>query len=387
MAELAQPDNGSDPWAAFGGLTVLWWCVWAIRRRLARRSDPTLLPLCCALSGLGWVEVYRLDPDLGLRQAMWLALGLLVFVLTLWLVRDFRRLEDFRYLYFFAGIGLQLAVMIFGVEINGARLWFRFGSLQFQPVEVVKIFMILFLAAYFRRFRQWMHSDRQGRLPRRALLMLALGWMAALGVLVLQKDLGMALLFMGVFLAMFYVATGRAELVGAAGALFVVGAAVGYRLFGHVRVRVQAWLDPFAHAETGGYQMCQALFSLSWGGLFGTGLGMGKPQIVPEAATDFIFVALAEELGLLGAVAILLFVLLLVQRACRIAMACRDEFSALVGIGLATLLALQSLIIVGGTLKVIPMTGITLPFVSYGGSSMLANFLILALFERLADGD
>ncbi len=315
-----------------------------------------------------------------------MAFGLAVYGLTLVVVSNFRKLEEYRYLYFFGGIGLQLSVMFFGVEINGARLWFRFGGLQIQPVEVVKILLILFLAAYFRRFRQWMKRERGGRLPRRALAMLAIGWMAALGVLVLQKDLGMALLLMSVFLGMFFVATGRADLVAGAGMLFLVGAVVGYRLFGHVRVRVQAWLDPFAHADSGGYQMAQALYSLSWGGLFGTGWGRGQPNTIPEAPTDFVFVALAEELGLIGAVAILLLLLFLVQRACTICLARGDEFGLLVALGLATLLAVQSLIIVGGTLKVIPMTGITLPFVSYGGSSLLSNFLILAFLERLADG-
>lgn len=386
LARAGAGQDTADPWPTVGFVMGLWWAAWGILRWQNVTGDPLLLPVASFLSGMGLVEIYRLEPELGLKQAVWIGLGVVVMVALCLVLRDHRVLERYRYVYLLAGVALQLAVMLFGVEINGARLWFKFGSYQFQPVELVKILMILFLAAFLRRFRHWIRlglRSPEGRLPRRALFLLGLGWALAEGVLILQKDLGMALLFMGIFLTMFYIATGRTDLVATAGVLFLVGAWVGYLVFGHVQVRVQAWLDPFEHFQAGGYQMSQALFALSWGGLFGTGLGLGKPFLIPEAATDFIFVALAEELGLVGALALLCAIAVLVERGFRRALEAEDEFGTLLASGLAVLMAWQSLILIGGTLKLMPMTGITLPFVSYGGSSMVANFVVLALLLRI----
>ncbi|MCE7870585.1 FtsW/RodA/SpoVE family cell cycle protein [bacterium CPR1] len=387
LATRSPEFRGPPPWIWLVVQASAWLIASLVLRWKKAAGDPLLLPLACLLSGLGWVMVWRLDPTLGQRQSLWILVGLLAFILTALAVRDYRRLEDYKYLCLVCGVVLQLAVMLLGTEINGARLWFRVGGMQFQPVEVVKILMILFLAAFLRRYGRWMRLgllSREGRLPRRALLLLGLGWLAAEGVLILQKDLGMALLFMGIFLTMFYMATGRTDLVLVAGFLFVLGAVAGLLAFSHVRVRVYAWLDPFADAQNTGYQMSQALFSLGWGGLFGTGLGMGEPNRVPEAATDFVFVALAEELGFVGAVAILIAFMLLVTRSFRVAMRAPDEFGTLLAGGLSVLIAWQSLILIAGTVKLIPMTGITLPFVSYGGSSMLASFVILALLTRIS---
>jgi len=393
LAWLALGGSAAAPWLAFLGVAGSWWGTYVALRVGKVRGDPLLLPLACFLSGLGWVEVYRLDSALGLKQAIWLVLGCLLMAVMCFLVKDYRKLEDYRYLYLGAAVILQVAVMIFGVERNGARLWFEVGDFLFQPVEIVKILMILFLAAFLRQFRLWLKMSlwahtgplgRSARLPRRALVLLGLGWLIAEGVLVVQRDLGMALLFFGVFLSLFYIATGRLDLVAIVFALFVAGGFVGYFLFSHVQVRVQAWLDPFATPETGGYQMLQALFALSWGGVWGTGLGLGEPEIVPEAATDFIFVALCEELGLLGGLAVLVTLMLLVARVFRASIRATDEFATLLSAGLGFLLAWQSLILICGTLKLIPMTGITLPFVSYGGSATLANFALLALMQRLS---
>lgn len=393
LAWLALGGSAAAPWLAFLGVAGGWWGTYIALRIGKVRGDPLLLPLACLLSGLGWVEVYRLDSELGLKQAIWLVLGCVLLAVLCFLIKDYRKLEDYRYLYLGAAILLQASVMVFGVERNGARLWFQFGDFLFQPVEIVKILMILFVAAFLRQFRLWLKMSlwartgplgRSARLPRRALVMLGLGWLLAEGVLVVQRDLGMALLFFGVFLSLFYIATGRIDLVTLVFVLFLGGGWLGYQLFGHVQVRVQAWLDPFATPETGGYQMLQALFALSWGGLWGTGLGLGEPGIVPEAATDFIFVALCEELGLLGGVAILITLMLLVARVFRASIRATDEFATLLTAGLGFLMAWQSLILICGTLKLIPMTGITLPFVSYGGSSTLANFTLLALMQRLS---
>jgi cell division protein FtsW len=386
LCHLARPEVPL-PGVALAEILGAFWGAHALLAGARRRGDPLLLPLAALLCCLGWVMVWRLSPELGLKQATWILVGVAVFVAAARLPGDYRALEDYKYLFLLAGVLLQAAVMIFGVEINGARLWFRFGPVYFQPVEVLKVLLVVFLAAFLRQFRQWLRLgmlSREGRLPRRALLLLTLGWAAGEGVLVLQKDLGMALLLFGVFVAMFYISTGRTDLVAASGVLFLAGAWVCYGLFDHVRTRVLMWLDPFSDAQDRGFQMVQALCALAWGGLDGTGLGLGRPDLIPEAHTDFVFVALGEELGLLGAVALLVAVMVLVARAFRIALTAGDEFGTLLAAGLGTLLAWQTLVIVGGTLKLVPMTGITLPFMSYGGSSMLANFLVLGLLWRMA---
>jgi cell division protein FtsW (lipid II flippase) len=381
-----------SPWPSVALLLVAFWGGWAatLLRRLP--GDPLLLPLAAFLCSVGWLEVYRLgpavsSPGLGARQALWIALGVAVFALTICLLGDYRTLEDYKYSCLVGGVVLQVAVMFLGTEINGARLWFQIGPLLFQPVEVVKVLLVVFLAAFLRQFRHWIRLgllSPEGRLPRKALLLLGLGWACAEGVLVLQKDLGMALLLFGLFLSMFYVSTGRVDLVAVAGVFSAFGSWLCYHLFGHVRVRVGAWLDPFADAHGQGYQMSQALYSLAAGGLDGAGLARGRPFLVPEAYTDFVFVAVAEEWGMLGAVAVLVGFMFLITRAFRIALRAGDEFGTLLASGLAILVAWQTLIIVGGTLKLAPMTGITLPFMSYGGSSMLANFLILGLLWRIS---
>ena len=381
-----------SPWPSVGLLLGAWWVGWAASRLRRLPGDSLLLPLAALLCTSGWLEVYRLgpaigSPALGARQALWIALGVAVFVVILYLPVDYRSLEDYKYSCLLGGVALQVAVMFFGTEINGARLWFQVGPILFQPVEVVKILMVVFLAAFLRQFRHWIRLgllSPEGRLPRKALLLLGLGWALAEGVLVLQKDLGMALLLFGLFLSMFYVSTGRKDLVALASLGSAVGALGCYRFFGHVRVRVGAWLDPFADAHGEGYQMAQALYSLAAGGMDGTGLGMGRPFLVPEAYTDFLFVALAEEWGMLGAVAVLLVFMALVIRGFRTALRAGDEFGTLLAAGLSALVACQTLIIVGGTVKLAPMTGIALPFMSYGGSSMLANFLILGLLWRVS---
>lgn len=387
LASRAPEFRGTAPWGWFAAQAGSWLAIALILRLRKIEGDPLLMPLACLLAGLGWVMVWRLDPELGQRQAVWILVGLAAYLATALGLKDYRSLEHYKYLCLVCGVVLQVAVMLFGTEINGARLWFRIGGFQFQPVEAVKILMIIFLAAFLRRYARWISLgllSKDGRLPRRALMLLGIGWLAAEGVLILQKDLGMALLFMGIFLTMFYMATGRTDLVLVAGFLFVLGAVGGLLAFPHVRVRVHAWLDPFRDFQNTGYQMSQALFSLAWGGLFGTGLGLGEPTRVPEAATDFAFVALAEELGFLGAVAILIAFMLLVTRAFRVAMRARCEFGTLLAAGVAVLIAWQSLILIAGTIKLIPMTGITLPFVSYGGSSMVASFVMLALLRRIS---
>jgi cell division protein FtsW (lipid II flippase) len=345
-------------------------------------ADPYLLPLAGFLTAVGLTEIYRLNPDDAFRQGLWVVIGVALFALTLFALReDFRRLESYKYV-----IGLVALVLLvmpalpgIGREINGARLWVGAGSFQFQPGEFAKILMIVFLAGYLREKREVL---AQGRLKDFGPLLLI--WGGAMAVLVQTNDLGSGLLYFGIFLAMLYAATGRFVFVAGGMALFLAGAAFVYQLVPRVQDRVSIWIDPWPHAQDEAYQLVQSLFAIAFGGFAGTGLGRGTftnsdgSFLIPYLNTDFIYAALAHELGLVGIAAVLLVYMLFVSRGFRIAMLANDGFSKLLAAGLTFSFALQTFIIVGGVLRLIPLTGITLPFVSYGGSSLLANFVLLA---------
>ena len=345
-------------------------------------ADPYLLPLTGLLTAVGLTEIYRLGPTDAFRQGFWIVAGVGAFALTLILLRDdFRVLESYKYLFGISAVGLLMlpALPGFGETINGARLWVRFGPLQFQPGELAKVALIVFLAGYLREKREVL---AQGRLKDFGPLLLI--WGAAMLVIVETNDLGSALLYFGIFLAMLYVATGRALYVGIGMVLFVGGAAVAYHSIGHVRDRVDIWLDPWQDPHGKGYQLVQSSYSIAHGGFWGTGLGRGTftttggTGLIPQVNTDFIYSALAQELGLIGAAGVLLVYMVFALRGFRIALLAQDGFSKLLSAGLTFAFALQTFIIVGGLLRVIPLTGITLPFISYGGSSILANFILLA---------
>jgi cell division protein FtsW (lipid II flippase) len=359
-------------------------------------ADPYLLPMAGLLTGIGVTEIYRLNPTNAFRQGLWIVVALGAFAATLLVLhRDYRRLESYKYLFGLTAIGLLVlpAVPGLGTSVNGARLWIHFGSLQFQPGELAKVFLIVFLAGYLREKREVL---AQGRLKDFGPLLLI--WGGAMLVLVETNDLGSALLYFGIFLAMLYVATGRLLYVGLGAGLFVAGAAGVYHLVAHVRDRVTIWLHPWTdHAvycgingkmlprqDCASYQLVKSLYSVAHGNWFGTGLGKGTfettegHQLIPYLNTDFIYSALAQELGLVGVAALLLVYMLFVARGFKIAMLADDGFSKLLAVGLTFAFALQTFIIVGGILRLIPLTGITLPFVSYGGSSVVANFVLLA---------
>jgi cell division protein FtsW (lipid II flippase) len=345
-------------------------------------ADPYLLPLGGLLTAVGVTEIYRLDPDDAFRQGLWVVIGIALFSATLLFLReDYRRLETYKYVIGIGAIALLVlpALPVIGRTVNGARLWVGIGSFQFQPGEFAKILLILFLAGYLREKREVL---AQGRLKDFGPLLLI--WGGAMAVLVQTNDLGSGLLYFGVFLAMLYAATGRLLFVAAGGALFLAGAAFVYQVVPRVQDRVSIWLDPWPYAENEGYQLVQSLFAISFGGFGGTGLGNGTfstpggQQLIPFLNTDFIYAALAHELGLIGISAVLLVYMLFVARGFRIAMLAQDGFSKLLATGLTFAFALQTFIIVGGVVRLIPLTGITLPFVSYGGSSLLANFVLLA---------
>ena len=368
------------------GYAVFFFCLYLVAHFVARvtipLADPYLLPMAALLTAIGLTEIYRLGPDKAFRQGLWVVIGVGVFSATLfWLRHDYRVLEQYKYVF-----GVTALVLIFlprlpviGEPINGSRLWIHVGSLQFQPGELGKIALIVFLAAYLRERREVL---AQGRLKDWGPLLVI--WGAAMLLLFVTNDLGSALLYYGIFLAMVYVATARLSFVAAGLGLFLVGAFAVTQVTPHVQERVNVWLDPYKHADSSGYQILQSLYSIAHGGFGGTGLARGivttptGQQVVPDLNTDFIYSALAQELGLVGAAAILLLYMAFVLRGFQIALAATDGFSKLLAAGLSFGFAFQAFVIVGGITRVIPLTGITLPFVSYGGSSIVANFLLVA---------
>jgi cell division protein FtsW (lipid II flippase) len=353
-----------------------------VARLTVPQADPYLLPMAALLTAFGLTEIYRLEPDNAFRQGTWIVVGVAAFSATLILLRhDYRILESYKYLFGLAAIGLLIlpALPVIGRTVNGARLWVEAGGVRFQPGELAKIVLIVFLAGYLREKREVL---AQGRMKDFGPLLLI--WVGAMLVLIRTNDLGGSLLYFGIFLAMLYVATARAWFIAAGLTLFLAGSAVVYHFIPRVQDRVEVWLDPWADADGKGYQPIQALYSISNGGFGGTGFGKGTfentggGELIPFIHTDFIFSALGQELGLVGAAALLLVYMLFCLRGFRIALLAEDGFSKLLAVGLTFGFALQTFIIVGGVLRLIPLTGITLPFVSYGGSSVVANFILLA---------
>ena len=379
-SEIVSPE--SLTYAAFFLLVYL--VAHVVTRLTVPYADPYLLPMAGLLTAIGLTEIYRLNPDDAFRQGLWLVIGVALFSVTLLILRhDYRRLESYKYVIGIGAIALLVLPALPGIgrTINGARLWVGVGPFQFQPGEFAKILLIVFLAGYLREKREVL---AQGRLKDFGPLLLI--WGGAMAVLVQTNDLGSGLLYFGIFLAMLYVATSRFVFVAGGMALFLAGAAFVYQVIPRVQDRVTIWLDPWPYAQTEGYQLVQSLFAIAFGGFGGTGLGKGTftfsngtDPIIPYLNTDFIYAALAQELGLVGVAAVLLVYMLFVARGFRAAMLADDGFSKLLATGLTFAFALQTFIIVGGVLRLIPLTGITLPFVSYGGSSLLANFVLLAL--------
>jgi cell division protein FtsW (lipid II flippase) len=367
-----------------------------ITRLTVPNADPYLLPITGLLTAVGLTEIYRLGPSDAFKQGLWVVIGVALFgVVLVAFRRDYRILESYKYLFGVGAIALLFLprLPVIGTTINGARLWIQVGGLQFQPGELAKIFLIVFLAGYLREKREVL---AQGRLKDMGPLLLI--WAAAMLVLVETNDLGSALLYFGIFIAMLYVATARPSYVIVGVVLFTAGGLLADRAIPHVAERITIWLHPWTTQKvycplTGtmalrqdceSYQLVKSLYSLANGGFGGTGLGKGTftttggTALIPDVKTDFIYSALGQELGLVGVSAVLLVYMVFVARGMKVALRVDDGFSKLLATGLTFGFALQTFVIVGGILRLIPLTGITLPFVSYGGSSILANFLVLA---------
>ncbi|NLG10094.1 MAG: FtsW/RodA/SpoVE family cell cycle protein [Coriobacteriaceae bacterium] len=356
-------------------------------RRFAPNADPAILPISFMLSGIGIAFVMRLAPELAERQILWLFLAVAAMVLTLIAVPSIHRLSNYKYTIMIIGIILLLLPALIGTEHYGSKIWLNIGTFSFQPGEIAKVMIVLFLAAYLAQNREMLSASKRKAFglsvpDLRTLDPLLVMWAICMLIVVFERDLGSALLFFGLFLVMIYVATGRKTYVLAGAGLAVIGGVAAFLLFGHVQQRVEIWLDPFAYAQESGYQLVQAIYSLADGNLFGTGIGRGLPTLIPVVESDFIFVAIAEEMGLLGASGVLLLYMLFAIRGLTIAGRAKSDVDAFTAVGLTAAISLQALVIVGGVTRIIPLTGVTLPFMSQGGSSLLASFIIVGLLLR-----
>jgi cell division protein FtsW (lipid II flippase) len=375
--------------------------AWALNR-WRPGHDRLLLPLTGMLCGLGLAEVARLAPPLSTdgqvagagfltRQMLWLGLSTLALLAVVLVPRDLRWLRRYRYTWLLAGLALLAATLVLGVNPSGvgARLWLGAGNVYFQPSELLKLLLLVFLASYLEDRREALLEveARIGRwqVPHPAYLgPMLLMWGFSMVLLIWQRDLGAALLFFGVFLAMLYAATGQGRYVLTGLALLVAGSLVGYRLFDHVALRIDAWWNPWNEAAGRSFQIVQSLLAFASGGVLGQGLGQGLPTAIPVVHTDFVFAAIGEEYGLAGALAVVACFALLVSRAFHIALRASRPFDQLLAAGIGALLGLQALVIMAGTLKLIPLTGVTLPFVSYGGSSLLTSMIMVGLLLHIS---
>lgn len=358
-------------------------------RFLAPGADPVILPLVFVLSGIGIAFVTRLKPELAVGQVVWLFISVGAMVLTLFLVKSLDDLAQYKYIMGLLGVALLVLPMLIGTERGGSKLWITFGPFSFQPGELAKILIILFLAAYLAEHRELLsastHKVGPLALPRPRMLMpLLTMWGISLLVVVFERDLGSALLFFTFFVVMLYATTGRVSYVLISMVLLLLGGVVCYHVFSHVQNRIDIWLDPFGNPD-GGYQLIQSLYSLADGDLIGSGIGKGMPTLIPVVESDFIFSAIGEEMGLLGGAAVLIAYMLFAVRGFATAARAKSDISAFTAIGLTTSIAFQAFLIVGGCTGFLPLTGVTLPFMSQGGSSLLASFIVVGLLLRAGD--
>lgn len=398
---------GIDVLTYGAGFALLWLAAHVVVRILAPYADPLLLPAAAMLTGLGLVLIRRLDIGIAEKQRqlgqqvasaaagaqiLWMGIGLAFFVAVLLIIRDHRVLSRYAYTLGFSGLVFLTLPAVLPARfsmVHGARIWIRVAGFSIQPGEFAKLALMVFFASYLVAKRDVLSLASRRfvgiDLPRgRDLGPVVVAWLASLLVLVRERDLGTSLLFFGIFIVMLYVATERTSWLLIGLLLFMAGAYVSYLIFGHVQERVQFWLDPFGH-RADAFQIIQSLFGLATGGLFGTGLGAGRPETVPFANSDFIVATVGEELGLFGLVALLVVYALIVERGLRAALSVRDAFGKLLGAGLAFGLGWQVFVVVGGVTKLIPLTGLTTPFLSYGGSSLVVNLAIIALLMRISD--
>ncbi|MFC8304732.1 FtsW/RodA/SpoVE family cell cycle protein [Specibacter sp. NPDC057265] len=384
--------------AILAGLSV---AVHVVLRLKAKHADPVILPVVVALNGLGLTVIHRLDISSGdtaaTRQWMWTSLAVLAAVVVLWFLRDHRILRRYTYISLLVSVVLLVLPLVPGISagnVNGATVWIALGPFTFQPGEIAKITLAIFFAGYLSSNRDLilLAGKRIGRLqlPRsRDLAPMIVAWLASVGVLIFQRDLGSSILFFGLFMVMIYVATSRVSWILIGIGLIAVGGVAAYQIFPHVSRRIDVWVNAFdpeyIGAPFGSFQVVEGLFGLANGGLMGTGLGQGSPDALPVANSDMIVAVIGEEIGLVGLFAVLCLYALLVARGFRAALGTRDAFGKLLAVGLAFAIALQCFVIIGGVTRLIPLTGLTTPFLAAGGSSLLANWIIVALLLKISD--
>ncbi|MDR5659727.1 FtsW/RodA/SpoVE family cell cycle protein [Serpentinicella sp. ANB-PHB4] len=358
--------------AAGAGLTLVTVLGYYIIKK-AKMGDPYLFLIISLLSSIGITMIYRLNPSTGLRQILWYVFGVILFFLSYVIFIKIRNWESYVYLYIAGGLLLFLLTFTLGTTVKGATNWIRIGNFTFQPAEIIKIIYVFFIAAYFTY-------------PKKLKNVYIFTGIAYLHILLLffQRDLGMAMLFYGIFLSVFYVFSKDQKLLllNIAGAFAIV--IVGYYTMNHVQIRFEAWINPWENIASRGYQITQSLFAIAEGGFFGTGLGMGRPDFIPEVHTDFIFSAICEEMGLFGGIGVVLLYFILVYRGFKIVLHTEDKFKRIVALGITLTYSYQTFIIIGGVIKLIPLTGITLPFVSYGGSSLVTAFIAFGILQGIS---
>lgn len=361
-------------------------------RKFAPAADPAILPICFALSSIGIAFVTRLAPDLAVRQVAWLVLGIIFMIAVIIFMKNMDKTANYKYTLMVIGLILLLSPLLPGIgnEIYGSRIWLSIGSFSFQPGEIAKIFIVLFLAGYLAQNREMLsvftHKVGPFKFPHLStLLPLLIMWLLSMAIVVFEKDLGSALIVYFVFLTMLYVASGKKFYLIVGLLTIAIGAVILFFFFSHVQVRVDTWLDPFADPTNTGYQLVQSIFSMADGGLFGVGIGSGLADNIPIVESDFIFAAIAEETGLLGAAGLLLLYLCFAIRGLVTAARAKSDVSSFIAVGLTAMIVLQAFIIVGGVTRLIPLTGLTLPFVSQGGSSLLASFIAVGFLLKCGD--
>jgi cell division protein FtsW (lipid II flippase) len=385
--------HGAIDYTAIGaavGLTVSWFLVHIFLRTTGHSGDSLLLPLATLLISIGLTMIFRLNPKLFLPQVISIIIGLVVFCCSVVFFRRLESLTDYKYICGFIGVMLLLTAIVFGVDIGGHKSWVIIGPLRFQPSEFAKLFIVLFLAAYLNERRELLSlaTKQYGpfSLPHpRFIAPLLTVWGLTMVMFVLQRDMGSALLYFGVIITMTYMVSGKQSYVFLGVILFLIGSFICYKLYAHIQIRVDIWLNPWQDPNGKAYQIVQSLFALGSGGILGSGLTYGFPVLIPEVHTDFIFAAIGEELGLMGTGAVLMAYMLMIYRFFRISLKTAFSFSMLAAGGLAVVMSLQVFLIIAGVTKFFPLTGITLPFISYGGSSVVSNFILLGMLFAISE--
>jgi cell division protein FtsW (lipid II flippase) len=347
-----------------------------IIRRFYPDGDKYIFIFASILSVIGISMLYRIKADLAVKQVMWFALGVAGFIVIVVLLPDLKRFQKYKYIYLGMTIVLMSMALIFGTERGGAKNWIIVGGFSFQPTEFGKLFLVAYLASVLKDYKDF-----------KDLIEPAIVVMVCLGFMMLQRDLGTALIIFALSVAMLYIATSKVKYVLTCLALFMIGGFISYKLFTHVQVRIMIWQDPWPYANDKGLQIVQSLIAIAWGGLFGKGFGFGYPMYIPVRESDFIFTVICEELGLITGLGLIIIYFLLFYRSMRAAVYVEDNFSRLVAVGYSAVIASQALVILGGVINLIPLTGITLPLISYGGTSMLFTFCALGLVQKISEGE